>query len=80
MQVPMTQQTIPLNQIRPGRYQHRQVFKPAPLQELAESIRANGLINPPVVYRENGHYALLIGERRWRAVSALALAETGVTL
>jgi ParB-like chromosome segregation protein Spo0J len=78
----MTETIIPLSQIKPGRYQHRQTFKAGPLLDLAGSIRENGLINPPVVYRDpstgsgcNGHYELLIGERRWRAMCALAMAD-----
>lgn len=77
-QIPMTETVIPLSKVRPGRYQHRQTFKPDKLLELAGSIRENGLINPPLVYRQNGHYELLAGERRWRAMCALAMADPSV--
>src|SRR5512136_728005 len=62
-----------LAQIRPGPFQHRQAFDRERLAGLAQSIRANGLVNPPIVFAENGHYRLISGERRWRALCALAL-------
>jgi ParB family chromosome partitioning protein len=59
---------LPLDVIRPGRYQPRSVFDEEKLAELADSIRAQGVVQP-VVVRPVGDdaYELIAGERRWRA-------------
>jgi ParB family chromosome partitioning protein len=59
---------LPLDVIRPGRYQPRSVFDEDKLAELADSIRAQGVVQP-VVVRPVGddEYELIAGERRWRA-------------
>lgn len=59
---------IPLDQIDENPYQTRRKFEPLALQELAESIRTNGVVQP-IVVRANaqGRYALILGERRCRA-------------
>jgi len=59
---------LPLDVIRPGRYQPRSVFDEEKLAELADSIRAQGIVQP-VVVRPVGddEYELIAGERRWRA-------------
>src|SRR5579863_2650985 len=59
---------IPLDQIDPNPYQTRQTFAPVALQELADSIRANGVVQPVVVRpKPDGRYVLILGERRCRA-------------
>ncbi|CUA81924.1 chromosome segregation DNA-binding protein [Gulbenkiania indica] len=69
-------QTLPVASIRPGRYQPRQEIDEAALEDLAASIRAQGVIQP-VVVREVGvsEYELIAGERRWRASQRAGLAE-----
>lgn len=59
---------LPLDIIRPGRYQPRSVFDEDKLAELADSIRAQGVVQP-VVVRPIGEnqFELIAGERRWRA-------------
>jgi len=59
---------LPLDVISPGPYQPRSIFDIDRLEELAESIRHQGVIQP-VVVRESGdkQYELIAGERRWRA-------------
>ena len=59
---------LPLDVIRPGRFQPRSVFDEEKLAELADSIRAQGVVQP-VVVRPVGddQYELIAGERRWRA-------------
>jgi len=61
-------QELPLDLITPGPYQPRSIFDKDRLEELAESIRHQGVIQP-VVVREIGdkEYQLIAGERRWRA-------------
>ncbi|MCP4048328.1 MAG: ParB/RepB/Spo0J family partition protein, partial [Gammaproteobacteria bacterium] len=60
--------SLPLDLISPGPYQPRSVFDADRLQELADSIRHQGVIQP-VVVRAKGenNYELIAGERRWRA-------------
>jgi len=59
---------IPVTALRPGKYQPRTRMDEASLNELADSIRARGVIQPIVVRPvENGQYEILAGERRWRA-------------
>lgn len=62
-----------------GRWQPRTTFDPATLEELAESIKSNGLLNPPLVFwNERGQYELIAGERRWRAVQMAGIEELPV--
>jgi ParB family transcriptional regulator, chromosome partitioning protein len=59
---------IPVDQIRPGQYQPRRSMDDAALQELAASIKAQGLMQPIVLRRQaSGGYEIIAGERRWRA-------------
>lgn len=59
---------LPVEKIRKGEYQPRLSIDPDALQELAESIKAQGLVQPIVVRRvDGGEYELIAGERRWRA-------------
>jgi ParB family chromosome partitioning protein len=65
---------LPVESIRPGRFQPRSVFDADKLEELASSIRAQGMVQP-VVVREvaDGEYELIAGERRWRAAQLASL-------
>lgn len=60
---------LPLDAIEPGRYQPRSAMDPDRLEELAASIREQGLVQPVVVrpLAARGRYELIAGERRWRA-------------
>ena len=59
---------VPVTALRPSKYQPRTRMDEASLNELADSIRARGVIQPIVVRPvENGQYEILAGERRWRA-------------
>lgn len=71
-----TELTVKLTELKPGPYQSRRVFDYGELQELAESIRENGVINPPLVAKAGYGYAILAGERRWRASCALAMVQS----
>ena len=68
--------TLPIQQIQPGKYQPRRHWNDEALDELAASIKAQGLIQP-VVVRALGKnsYELIAGERRWRAAQKAQLAE-----
>ncbi len=64
---------IDIDRIHRGRFQPRQVFEPEALQELADSIRAQGVVQPIVVRPEGDHFELVAGERRWRAAQMAGL-------
>ena len=68
-------QDLPLDQLESGRYQPRREFDPAALEELARSIRAQGVVQPIVVRPLPGgeHYEIIAGERRWRAAQLAEL-------
>ncbi|MEW5973081.1 MAG: ParB/RepB/Spo0J family partition protein [Pseudomonadota bacterium] len=59
--------TLPISSIRPNPWQPRQVFEPEQLEQLAASIKAQGLLQPVVVRPAGDGYELIAGERRWRA-------------
>ncbi len=58
---------LPIDKIQRGAYQPRKHFDEEALQELANSISAQGVVQPIVVRREGSVYELIAGERRWRA-------------
>lgn len=61
---------LPVESIRPNPHQPRRTFEDAALQELAESIRRHGVLQPVVVRRaKDGTFELIAGERRWRAAT-----------
>lgn len=74
---PDAQLELPLDRLRRGRYQPRRDINPKSLEALAESIRAQGVIQPVVVRRapdNEGEYEIVAGERRWRAAQLAGLA------
>jgi ParB family chromosome partitioning protein len=71
-----TLRNLPLETIRPGRYQPRSVFDEEKLGELADSIRAQGVVQPVVVRPlGDGEFELIAGERRWRAAQLAEIDE-----
>ena len=73
------QATLPLDQLQRGRYQPRTKMDDASLQELAASIRKQGLMQPILVRPiEGGRHEIIAGERRWRAAKLAGLAEVPV--
>ena len=72
---------LPVDLIQRGRYQPRREFDPDSLRELADSIAAQGVIQPIVIRAvENGRYELIAGERRWRAAQQAGLDEIPVVI
>lgn len=69
---------IGLSTIVPSPLQPRKIFEPEALQELVESIRQHGIIQPLIVRRVNGRHELIAGERRWRAAQEIGLSEVPV--
>ncbi len=73
--------TLPVGQLQPGKYQPRMAMDPAKLNELAESIKAQGVIQPIVVREISaGRFEIVAGERRWRASQEAGLAEVPVVV
>jgi len=60
--------------------QPRTIFQPERLEELAASIRANGIIQPLIVRRSGDSYQIVAGERRWRAAQLAGLTEVPVVV
>jgi ParB family chromosome partitioning protein len=69
---------LPIDSIQPNPLQPRVNFQADRLEELAASIRANGIIQPLIVRRHGEHYQIVAGERRWRAGRLAGLAEVPV--
>lgn len=64
---------IPVHQVEPSPYQARREIPPDQLEELAASIRSEGLLQPIVVRQAGDKYQLIAGERRWRAFQQLKI-------
>lgn len=74
-------QHFPLDMIQPGKYQPRMDMSQESLEELADSIRSQGLVQPIVVRPiEGGHYEIIAGERRWRASKLAGLESVPVLI
>ena len=74
-------QSLPVEQLQPGRYQPRQQFNTEALEELAESIRTQGIIQPIVArILSSGKYEIIAGERRWRAAKMAGLTDIPVLI
>jgi len=71
-------QRVPLDRIRPSALQPRKEFAAEALQELADSIREQGIVQPLIVRERDGFFELIAGERRWRASQLLNLPEVPV--
>ena len=73
-------QTISIDKVAPNRFQPRTRFKDENLQELAESIKSQGVIQPLIVTPQNGGYELVAGERRLRAARLAGLSEVPIVV
>jgi len=71
-------QQVPLARVRPSPLQPRKEFSHDALQELAESIRQQGIIQPLIVRDVGTHLELIAGERRWRAAALAGIKEVPV--
>ncbi|HET9767889.1 MAG TPA: ParB/RepB/Spo0J family partition protein [Thermoanaerobaculia bacterium] len=73
--------TLPVDRLRPNRFQPRRDFEPEALAELAASIRSQGVVQPIVVKPEaGGVYTIVAGERRWRAAQQAGLEQVPVVV
>lgn len=73
-------QTLPIEQLQRGKYQPRKDMDPEKLKELADSIRAQGVIQPIVVRSVGVGYEIIAGERRWRAAQIAELTHVPVVM
>ena len=72
---------IPVEYLSRGHYQPRRTFNEQALQELSESIRSNGVIEPIIVREISvNRYEIIAGERRWRASKLAGLHEVPVVI
>jgi ParB family transcriptional regulator, chromosome partitioning protein len=67
-----------IDRLTPNDFQPRGTLDETRLQELAQSIRANGLIQPIVVRKEGDRFQIIAGERRWRAAQLASLHEVPI--
>lgn len=72
--------TLKITEIEPNREQPRKNFNEDLLEELADSIRQYGIIQPLLVQKENEYYKIIAGERRWRAAKKAGLKEIPVII
>ena len=75
------QDTLPIGDLQPGKYQPRTRMDPGSLEDLAASIKAQGLIQPISVRPlDNGRFEIIAGERRWRASQIAGMTEVPVLI
>ena len=73
--------SLPISQVEPGLKQPRKRFDEESLQDLADSIRIHGIIQPLTVRRlSSGYYQIIAGERRWRAAKLAGITDVPVLI
>mgnify|MGYP002544478026 CR=1 FL=1 len=75
-----TEIKVNINSVEPNREQPRKAFEEDSLEELAESIREYGILQPLLVQKRDGYYEIIAGERRWRAAKKAGLKEVPVII
>ena len=74
------EQTLKLNLIEPNSEQPRKNFDEESLQELADSIKQYGILQPLIVQKKGNHYEIIAGERRWRAAKLAGITDVPVLI
>ncbi len=74
------EKTLPLAEIEPNKDQPRRYFNEDALNELADSIKQFGVIEPIIVVKKGKYYAIIAGERRWRAARIAGVKEVPVII
>lgn len=72
--------TLPIGQLKPGKFQPRRQFDEAAIADLVESVRSKGVLQPILVRPFQGAYEIIAGERRWRAAQRAQLHEVPVII
>ena len=82
MRAPQNQICVELDidLLQSNRFQPRQIFAESKLEELAQSIRVHGFVQPIIVRKAGERYEIIAGERRWRAAQRLGLARVPVLI
>ena len=75
MQENDTLKNLKITEVEPNKEQARKKFNQEALEELAQSIKEYGIIQPIVVTQKDGYYSIIAGERRWRASKIAGLKE-----
>lgn len=73
-------QMIPINEIEPNKEQPRKIFNEKKMEELSQSIKEHGIIQPLIVKKQKHYYVIVAGERRWRAARMAGLSEVPVLI
>lgn len=71
---------VPISEIRPNKGQPRKNFDQSELEELTDSIKQNGILQPLLVRRKGAYYEIVAGERRFQAAKAAGLTEVPVVV
>ena len=71
---------LDIDQLKPNPLQPRLKFNPESLEELSQSIKSSGLIQPIIVVPEGDGYKIIVGERRWRAAQKIGLKKIPVLI
>jgi len=66
---------VNVGEIKPNAFQPRRDFDEQAIEELAKSIQENGILQPLIVRKTEGHYEIIAGERRWRAAQRAGLTK-----
>jgi ParB family chromosome partitioning protein len=72
--------TLPIGELKPGKFQPRRQFDEAAIADLVESVRSKGVLQPILVRPYQGSYEIIAGERRWRAAQRAQLHEVPVII
>ena len=72
--------TLKINEVEPNRDQPRKYFNEERLNELSDSIKKHGIVQPLVVVKKDDYYEIIAGERRWRAAKLAKLKEVPVVI
>lgn len=71
---------VPINEIEPNKEQPRKNFDEDKMEELSQSIKEHGIIQPLIVKKQGNFYVIVAGERRWRAARMAGLSEVPVII
>lgn len=71
---------LKINEVEPNKKQPRKFFNEEALQELSDSIKQHGIVQPLVVAKQKDYYEIIAGERRWRAAKMAGLKEVPVVI
>src|SRR6188472_822138 len=71
---------VEVDRLEPNPDQPRSVFRETKLEELAASIRANGIVQPLLVRRQGDRFQIIAGERRWRAAQRAGLEKVPIVV